>query len=508
MFKGEAVKNSYNQFSEGDHLSFFLQTLEPDGLEFSPEESVVEDIKGGGFFGKVIIPEDKPYVIKTSIPDSWHHLWRHVNWGFKPLPAQVSETAAQLEHLSTRLIHKVLPVLSNGEFYSPDSLGYTRFPTGFAQVVEKVNGRGPRYDQDKDEFSEFKEAQRQLLKLGLSLGLEQVGQIHPDNPFGMANLWRDEQNQRWVWMDTIPAIPHNGLIYPLFHFRFHGDLRRWFYQKQATFNRIHTGYFLSEIAKNKHLFSDEEFQAIKSELILYEELWQEHKKAQRDQETELKPAIYALGNTLLSVAPKIGEALIKTPVNLVRMFIDPKYRRGFVLKGIDEAKKQGLISEEEWKMACDSVELTSKEGHVLGGLLAYNFATSRILDIIEYSSYGAAFLGEDKLQMAALGFFTGWVLPSIIRPGSAIVAGLATNLDLKTATKFSLIPKAGGMLGPIAQLSGAGEGSEQVLHYAIRHYIAMLSKLINPAGGWSTELEAKLWKLIGAPLERIGKKTK
>ncbi|MBI4100362.1 hypothetical protein HY439_01340 [Candidatus Microgenomates bacterium] len=215
-------KNPYGEYLTGDEIKFSLQTLQSDGsLRSCDQRIVIRDVRGGGFFGRVIIPEDGGYVIKTSCPDSWHHLWREVNWDFKPFPARVFEIDAQLEHLSTRLIHQVLPRLSGGKFRSPDSFGYTDLPNGFAQVVEKMEGRGPRFDLPKNEFLEFRQAQEELTDLALRLGLEQAGQIHPENPFGMANLWKEKDGHGFIWLDTIPAIPHNGWIKPFFHFKFH-----------------------------------------------------------------------------------------------------------------------------------------------------------------------------------------------------------------------------------------------------------------------------------------------
>ncbi|MDO8639502.1 MAG: hypothetical protein Q7R53_01120, partial [bacterium] len=98
------VRNNYQEFSAGQKISFEIKSVQPDGPVSSfLEEAKIADVKGGGFFGRVLILEDKPYVIKTSLPDSWHHFWREINWGLKPFPAHNSETAARLEHLSTKL---------------------------------------------------------------------------------------------------------------------------------------------------------------------------------------------------------------------------------------------------------------------------------------------------------------------------------------------------------------------------------------------------------------------
>ena len=502
------TENNYHEFSPGQKMSFKIKSVQPDdSVSSSLEEAKIVDVKGGGFFGRVLILKDKPYVIKTSLPDSWHHFWREVNWGLKPFPAQNSETAAQLEHLSTKLIHRVLPVITGGKFYAPDSLGYTKLSTGYAQLVEKVEGRGPRFDLPKNELKEFRKAQKKLSAVALNLGLEHAGQIHPDNPFGMANLWYDDQNKKWIWMDTIPAIPHNGFVYPFMMFGFHQEIRRWFSSQQPTFNRIHADFFRAELNEARSLFSKEEFKQIEDELILYDKLWKEHETEKAKQKPKLEPALNALADTMTAVAPKIGETIYKTakkPHEILQMIFDPSHRREFVLRGIREAKSQGLISHDEYEKACSSVKVNGKESAVISGLLAWNFLISRGLDALEWGSYGAAVLGDKKFEMAILGLFAGWILPSIVRSGSAFTLGKATNTDLSTAIRMSLIPKGGGTLGPIAQFANAENSSPLVWHYTVRSLIAFLSSL-SPSGGHGTELEGKLWYLIGEKLERFGR---
>lgn len=263
----------YWEYRKGQQINFTLNTLQPDGsLDSRYETATIDKDFGGGFAGKVLRLQNSDYVLKTTLPDSWHHFWRIVNSGPGPFPDQIDESSSQLTHLATRLIHNSLQYLSGGKYYSPNSLGYTQLKTGFAQAVEQIDARGPRYDVPEDEFREFRQAQRELLDLGLRLGLEQVGQIHPDNPFGMANIWKDEKDNRWVWLDTIPAIPHNGWIWPFYNFKFHKDIRGYFNSQEATFNKIHTDIFRSEISANRHLFPHEIFENMMADLDMYDKL--------------------------------------------------------------------------------------------------------------------------------------------------------------------------------------------------------------------------------------------
>ncbi|MDP3998045.1 MAG: hypothetical protein Q8P89_00305 [bacterium] len=282
----------YKEYLPGDRVDFTVRTLHSDGsLTTEDKWLIIEGIRGGGFFGQVLIPQDQNFVIKTSLPDPLHHLWRTIRWELKPFPAQNIEVAAQLEHLSTRLINKVVPILTNGKFQSPDSLGYTQLPTGYAQVLEKMYGRGPR---DKNEALKFRQAQKEIIQLALNLGLEQAGQVNPNNPFSLANLWWNDEKGVWIWLDTIPAIPHKAWEEKLLSLDFNKVVRDWFYQKVVTFGRVHTAYFLNEINQHRHSFSDQDFEEIKANLYLYEKLWEDKEETVKNDKHDLRLAIKPL----------------------------------------------------------------------------------------------------------------------------------------------------------------------------------------------------------------------
>jgi len=52
-------RNRYKEFQPGDKLNFVLKSIRSDGVLVTEEKSIViENIAGGGFFGKVLIPQD------------------------------------------------------------------------------------------------------------------------------------------------------------------------------------------------------------------------------------------------------------------------------------------------------------------------------------------------------------------------------------------------------------------------------------------------------------------
>lgn len=254
-------RSPYGQFSNGQGLHFILNKICPDGLVVAEEYNVrVEAVRGGGFFGQVLILDRPPFVLKTAIPDPLHDFWRRVNWRAKDFPYQDSELDAKLGSVKTDLIHDAVEPITQGVFYAPRSFGYTRLPGTFAQAVERLYGRPPRYDNHQDEFRLFRKAQAQLTDIAYMLGLEHAGQVHPDNPFAMANIWWNPDFKRWEWLDTLPAIRHTGLVLPMpLPFKFHDQIRRRFYPdtNDVTFDRIHTGMYLETVRQNEGLFSKE-----------------------------------------------------------------------------------------------------------------------------------------------------------------------------------------------------------------------------------------------------------
>lgn len=509
-------KTSYKEYTPDQRVTFFLKTLQPKNstsyeTTYDKEDIEIDSIRGGGFFGKVLIPKDKEYVVKTSLPDSWHHLWRIVNWDFHPFPAQHNESAAQQEHLATRIIHTVLPIASKGKFYSPNSLGYAWLPTGFAQVVEKVKGRSPRFNTESDEYSKFKKAQQELSELAFNLGLEQVGQIHPNNPFGLANLWFDDKNQRWIWLDTIPAIPHRVHVYPSFRFQFHKEIRDRLNQGELTFNQIHTDKFREYLSTHRQEFPDDIYQQLVDDLSLYEKFSQ-RSLAEKNQALEIGPAMKALAVSLLGVAKLPKKILEKTVIDPLMITFKEQYRTHKILEGASQAKQLGLITQEEWRQAekaflvneKDDKEIARKK-KILIGLIGWYNISSFVINWVEYLLGAKVLLIDKDPALATLIGVIGETFPQLVRFLSTLMIEKIFQTNLKAAGSTSLLPgKLGGTVLPYpAQLVVfTGERASLVFHYGLRKIIAEISA-ISPAGGWGTDTEAKLYRKFGKKLEKF-----
>lgn len=519
-FEKQGKSDPYKEFYEGQQIAFTLKTIYPNGrMDCSQKDITIDRIAGGGFFGKVLISDNQPFIIKTAQPDPWHHFWRTINWDMKPFPAQHDELAAQLEHISGRLIHKALPVITDGKFYAPQSLGYTQLKTGFSQVVEKVHGRPPRFDTQENEYEKFKQAQEELTQIALDLGLEQAGQIYRKgkdvNPFGMANFWYDDTNQSWVWFDTIPAIPHRGFVYPAFRFPFHRKLREEFSENQRTFNTIHTSRFRVMVYLNRHKFPPRVLEEIFADLNLYDKIharYSSQKQSQKDTQAILD-ALAGIDRNLEDTMKKILST--QTIKNIARLITDRNYANKHIFfRGTDHAKRHGLISEEEWQnawKAIDETKLTSQEkGAIYGGIVA-TFATisiaSKVLKLAGVFNIASAQKGFiESVALGASVYFAIKGSEVAVRYVATCVTEMVTNTDLSAAKRLSLIPDADISLLLSSTAEGArrsGTESNRIWHDTIRYVIAKLSEIF-PHGGPGSELEATMWKLFGKRLEELG----
>ncbi len=62
QFKG----HTYVEYAPGEHIQFHSRVLLPDrSVVYEPHNITVDKVVGGGFFGRVILPKNTDYVIKT-----------------------------------------------------------------------------------------------------------------------------------------------------------------------------------------------------------------------------------------------------------------------------------------------------------------------------------------------------------------------------------------------------------------------------------------------------------
>lgn len=533
-------KSRYGQFSEGNNLSFALKKINSDGsLTVQEYNAQIEAVKGGGFFGQVLLFKDLPFILKTAIPDPWHDLWRRVNWGARDFPYQINEHDAQIGQLTTDLIHTAVDPLTKGKLYAPKSFGYALLPGTFAQAVERLYGRPPRYDNNHNEFSKFRQAQQAATDLYYKLGLEHVGQIHTDNPFAMANLWRNEVSDRWESFDTLPAIRHTGRVWPmLLPYKFHYLIRRAYYpdKESITFDRIHTDKYLNTVEKNRNDFSEETLIRIRGNVSLYEELMFQ-KTGRQENVRNYRALAYAGEQSAINFGQSILYKAKDTVLTPYRILMEPDYINKLVLGGVQKALDTNTISEDVYQEAVSLVQGISKKdkgrsrflktlkgGSLWSSLYAYYHISGSVLKVPEIAAYANFGLGDiiekvSRLDFASLITPEGTVKLGIflgIFSGARVAGGLNSYLATKslarlsgrkldTAARISAIPLIGIHMAIPAQFCvDLGSRSETIWHYTVRNAIAKISK-INPAGGWGSQFEGVLWNKVGKRIEKWAK---
>jgi len=530
----ERIKVGKNELGPGGRFYCESVSFDRGGETRQVVGGIVEDVRGGGFYGRTLLLPNA--VVKTAEPDSWHLFWRNLNWGLKPFPSQSSELAAQLDHLATKIIHRIVPVATDGEVVTPDSLGYADLGRlGYGQVLERMRGRGVRFDVANGENVKFARTRRTVWNLSSVLGIEHGSQVHPDNPFGKQNMWINEGGQM-IWLDVLPAIKHTGFVLPAFYFRFHNDVKRNIMSEEKTFNKLNTSRLRDFVDGRLDQIAGDD----KRELTFYldsydgvsEKFKQEMKRGARDLVIE---DAYKRGIVSQSEALSLNESnfayytflaeRIVSPAarafweaveisdefkrDVRRFLIDPSFRKEKIvehttLAGLKRAFDLGLVDGPDWQEAKEllveplmsGVEKRRLAATYFGMQLwytAYGWANN----LVAWSTIGSTPFSENPGARLALGLFFELALPSIVRGVSTRLVNALTEDDLSTMVKVAVLPKLGGYLAVPADLAKRyGDKSEQIWHYTKRGLVASFSKVLQPWGGWNSDLEERLWGVL------------
>lgn len=497
------------EYKVGDVLKYDVYIPDQGGILLQRcEESAITGFHRGGFHGQFLTLEGRQYGMKTTTPTPLHHLLRQAAWGFREFPSQIQEEAIQLDYLAINLIANALPVVSDGEFIAPHSFGYTHLDTENAQLIEQLSGRGPRF-YPVNEFDKFRNAQRRLAHIAFDLGLEQVGQIHPDNPFGFDNLWYSDEKSCFIWLDTLAAFKHEP-IFRLIRYGFHRDIRNHFYPddpNQVTFNTIHIDTYLSMIDIYKDRFYPETYQRILENAQMYRKISQSETLQQTAR--NFKPILTDLKGIAGEVPEKvksIGEGI----KDLVAAIFSVDARRRLVFEGVEKAEELSIISSDDLDQLKANFEVNQQMEHssmrfrAAEVLMAAWYAISKVsIDSIQWTAGIANTFSDHELWLKMLAYplilLAGQIPSSTSRVMGTIGIGLLTRADLRAATSVAWIPGAGNVLPFSAQTVVNSESRSSLLwHYSVRDYLAKLSRLTHMpssffAGGWGTQYEGELY---------------
>lgn len=537
-------------FAVGTQLTYQVFSFESEYP--SPVTATIDAIKGGGFYGQVLLM-DNGTVIKTAQPDGLHEFFRRLNWKLEPFPSQYLKEAAQLDHLAMNIIHKVVTRASQGRITTPRSYGYTHLPgVGYAQVIERIHGRGARFDTKENENDEFRTIRHLLWSLSVEAGFEHGGQVHPDNPFGKPNL-RKQDDGTFIWLDLLPAIRHTGFVLPFYYFRFHKDIRSSLAAGGMTFNHIHTDTLIQYLRHYQKDFTQEEMKDLTTDIIVYQAT---HESYTDEQAQSLRNHTIAAARARGKIDASYAEKLLRSDkaysIFFSRTILDPilrtaedfvqgtlPYRLVFdeklhadirrfmqdknfqheklieliLLYGPKAAREEGLISETEYayamKLAENPPKVTKKQALKL--LYSYAFLQASYEAISQLVFVGQAAYAVDVvirdpdwlLVKGAAVAVAGWLTNALLRYPTSKIIGRIRKEDLHTAATVSLIPAIGRYIAVVSDLlNKLGDRGEFVAHYTKRYWIARFSKVLRPWGGWNSDLEAHLWNQFFQPNPR------
>lgn len=462
------------------------------------------------FHGKFLGLEGRLYGAKTTIPTPLHEALRLLAWGGKEFPSQVQEEALQLDSLATNLIADPLPVISNNQFIAPHSFGYVMDLGGEnGLLIEEMRGRGPRF-KPENEFEKFRAAQRRLANIAFHLGLEQVGQIHPDNPFGFDNLWYSDEQDCFVWLDTLAAFKHQPL-FGIFPFAFHKDIHDHFYPgdpRRVTFNTIHLDTYLRRIALYRDQFEPETYERIQENAKMYKKISESEALVETARNfmpilTDLKGIAQEMPEKLASFGGDVKDLAVAV--------FSSEARRRLVFQGAEKAEELGIITSDDLFRSEADFKFHEQLKHSsmsfrVEVLMAAWYAGSKVaIDSLQWTAGIANTLSENELWFKLLALpviaVAGQIPSSVSRVLGTLGVGLLTRTDLRAAASVAWIPAAGNVLPFAAQAVVNSESNNSLLwHYSVRDYIARLSRLSHIpssffAGGWGTQYEGELYNL-------------
>ncbi len=514
--------------SEKTNLTFPVTSLAPQGFTTEKMTERVQFIAGGGFGGSVIGLESK--VIKTMSPsDAAHEILRNINWNI-PFPSQTLKEAALQDYYTGKLLHLLLPHVTNDMISNPDAYGITNFEkVGYGQVREKISGRGPTFHDQGKEKSQIADARKLLWNLGVEMGFEHAAQVHPDNPFGKPNLWIGPDGKT-KWLDDLPAIRHTGFVKPLFYYKFHTDVRQAFESEVPTFNTLHTDRLRNFLQKNpqipEHIRDEADFfiQAYDEvheivqdwskrnprELYIQDALTRgiiDPETAQRLTNSRFLYETHMNSNTARLGLRAFWDLVNKTPAKIIwnresqknawKFITDAHYRHEQALEntmlwGVKKAYDNGLLSEEEFQQSLSFIpdhELELYEGLQLTYLL-----TSRLTDLA--TPIVAAALVSHPAEALAITSAFNFFGPGIIRAAATEIVGLRLRKNLHRMAGIAALPMLGAYTAiPIDLSLQYGKEAENLSHYTLRSIVALASKL-RPGGGWGSDAEEKIWNLV------------
>jgi len=520
----------------GAYNDFTISSLSSDGMQRDYfEHALLTDKKGGGFYGNVYFTEGglqnemgEPldYVVKTTETGPFHTFLRDLHWK-ESFPSNSNLFAAQLDHLSMRMLHRIIPFAMGGTVVTPDSYGYGLTGNGYVQFIEKMKGRIPHLGEESHRLQDIR---KKLFNVCVEIGAEHGGQIHPDNPRGKPNLWvdpNDPLNAPIIWLDLTPAIQHKGRAL-WFKFPFHHDMKERFGGEDITYNRFHTDRLRAYVAEHAYEWEPEAMSEVLGYADVYDQVWEQYVESRRAKTEQEKDSFlqFALEQQILTeeqasvfressrayknwvskvflkdlavmakeLPKKLSTGEFLTRDNFAKIFSGKMPLTGlpwfnvnymkrqllihYPMRGYKKAFDEGLLSQADWDKAIMDIEAKN-----INHLLAIQFfyiAESWLCNAWVAELALKLPTAEHKALHLAYMAAIDRVMPTILRGTTTATISKLTGEDLRRAFIASLTPIFGSYIPIPAQLSAE---SEEMWYLTRRMMVSYYSKVRHPVGG-------------------------
>lgn len=519
----------------GERLSFAARGVDPQ-QGFIPYE-VAGTITGrhkGGFYGEVFELADDTRgetIIKTGNASGLiHKAGRFINWGGMPFPAQVNENAAFVDYVSQKIARGFLPAATN--VYVPDAHGVGYVPRyGFVQDIEKLYGRPPHYLEGMREYNLIMDARRAISALGFELGnANWAGQTHPDNVFGLQNLWINAKGGVTL-VDQLPGIRHKGsfLGIRLPFLAFQQEMRDRLGAGKIVFNEIDTDLHRRALNTDPR-FTSVDKKSLHGFLDVYDDLrvsLEQELKGDRFEKNvaalvtlgiikKYPQGVAEWGDALFSTVAHGGKIFVAETKEglkehfLVRLIAEEGFAKLFFtgLSLLEDGYRHGALSKDEWLKAKslafgENEQLTPLQRKKIrnyvslwGAYLASSMAFNT-LGVAGVLAVEVAYPGEHRLA-GIVGFTLASLLPAALRYASTGPFSRITKQNTDILRTLAPIPFLGSVVAVPAQMAANPELTEAMTNYwplTVRGIAAKLSS-VAPWGGSGSDLEARIMQML------------
>jgi hypothetical protein len=426
--------NSLTGLEVGQTLEFTSVSHGVDGVVSRDHFDVVEGLAGGGFRGKVIVLPDS--VLKTGITTPTKKFLRELNGAIPDFHPASSPLYANLDHIASRALFTVVEAIGEGDITMPEPLGFVDLgSSGFAQHIERVNGRVASFLDDGEENRKIDSARHFIWEvIGKQFGFEHSAQVHPKNPYGRPNLWIGE-NGKVIWLDFLAAFPLKGRALPNPKiYEFHKDAQNVFGHDRPM-DGINIEMFRRALKNYRSLFSDVQLEKLDMLLPVYESISVDlnKQKVVRAEKNSVFGNLAHISKSGLEAvyynADKLVPSIFTDDMARMRLYFfitNGGYAQDTIinktlLSGVAKARNHGLVTKEDYEKSLGF--LSPKDARIFRRMQLGFFTMSRTADLVSIPFYASVATSENLGRNSLITLMVHQIGPNIIRGLTTLLVG-------------------------------------------------------------------------------------